>query len=191
VTAFTPTSPTTPTTPTPTTLTGTSVSTFVADPNSIEFQGRKAAVPDQPMMTAPRGSLPGESILTFGVRQGCGFVTLSCQGLTDRQFQQILAHLLELARRVNGNLALDATLVRPFNCYLINALIDFHHRCRGMGGQLILMGLPAEAEEIVVSTGLTKLLKMTTSRDEAIAMFHNQAPTQGLWSRLFSGRRAA
>lgn len=170
---------------------GVSASNFLADPNAIEFQGRKAAVPDQPMMTAPRGSLPGESILTFGVRQGCGFVTLSCQGLTDRQFQQILAHLLELARRVNGNLALDATLVRPFNCYLINALIDFHHRCRGMGGQLILMGLPAEAEEIVVSTGLTKLLKMTTSRDEAIAMFHNQAPAQGFLSRLFSGRRAA
>lgn len=164
---------------------------LLADPNSVEFQGRAASIPDQPLVTAPRGSLPGESILTFGVRQGCGFVTLSCQGLTDRQYQQILAHLLELARRVNGNLALDATLVRPFNCYLINALIDFHHKCRHMGGQLILTGLPEDAHEIVTTTGLTKVLKMTPSREEAISLFHNQARPQGLLSRLFSGRRAA
>jgi len=135
--------------------------------------------------------LPGETILTFGVRQGCGFITLSSHALTDRETHGLVLHLLELARRVNGNLALDATLVRPFHCHWINSLISLHHKCRGMGGQLVLLGLPEDAHDIITSTGLTKLLKVTTSRSQAIDIFHNTRPATSLFSRLLPKRRAA
>ncbi len=135
---------------------------------------------DQPAQTAPRGSLPGESILTFGVRQGVGFVTLSAHALTDRQTAQLVTHLVDLARRVGGNLALDASLVRPFNCNWINSLIELHHKCKNMGGQLVVSGLPQDAMDIIVSTGLTKRLTVTHSRESAMQVFIDARDSGGV-----------
>lgn len=146
-------------------------------------------IKEQSNETAPRGSLPGESILTFGVRQGVGFVTLSAHALSDRQTSQLVRHLVDLARRVGGNLALDATLVRPFNCNWINSLIELHHKCRNMGGQLVVSGLPQEAMDIIVSTGLTKRITVTSSRESAMQVFVDARSGGGVLS--WFKRRAA
>ena len=87
----------------------------------------------------------------------------------------------DLARKVQGNIALDLTLVKPLNCAWINHIITYHHRCRNLGGQLVIAGLPVDAADILRTTGLDKKLIMSATREDALRYFQTgEDPKPGL-----------
>jgi anti-anti-sigma regulatory factor len=143
------------------------------------------------MQAVEQSALPGETVLTFGIRHGAGFVTLAAADLSQRELANMFKQLDDLARKVQGNLALDLTLVKPLNCAWINGLIDYHHRCKSMGGQLVIAGLPADAADILRTTGLDRKLIISASRGDALRHFRmGEESRPGLlgWLR---GRKAA
>lgn len=143
------------------------------------------------MQAAQPPALPGETVLTFSIRHGAGFVTLAAADLNHRELGQLLSHLQDLARKVQGNIALDLVMVRPLNCAWINGLIDYHHNCRELGGQLVIAGLPPDAADIMRTTGLDKKLIMSATREDALRYFRTgEDPRPGLLSWL-KGRKAA
>ncbi|GDX98112.1 hypothetical protein LBMAG48_05160 [Phycisphaerae bacterium] len=133
------------------------------------------------MQALVESTLPGETVLTFGIRHGAGFVTLAAAELNQRELVGMFNHLNDLARKVQGNIALDLTLVKPLNCAWINHIITYHHRCRNLGGQLVIAGLPVDAADILRTTGLDKKLIMSATREDALRYFQTgEDPKPGL-----------
>lgn len=145
------------------------------------------------MRVALESKLPGESVLTFGMARGVGFITLSAQHLSDREIQQVVAHIATLSRKTNGSLALDIQLVRPFNCAWINALIELDASCRELGGSLVLASVPDEAFDILRATGLDRKLAIAANRAEALSMLEPAGASQGLlgWLKHWATRKPA
>jgi anti-anti-sigma regulatory factor len=137
------------------------------------------------MQAIEQSTLPGETVLTFSIRHGAGFVTLAASDLTPRELAQLHNQLNDLARKVQGNIALDLTLVKPLNCAWINSLIDVHHGCKNLGGQLVIAGMPPDAADILRTTGLDKKLIMSATREDALRYFRTgEDPRPGLLSWL-------
>lgn len=141
------------------------------------------------MQTIVESGVPGESIVTFGVRGNAGVCTLSASNLSDHELQAVYRQMVELARRCDGRMVLDATMVRPLHCKWINSLLDLHHWCRGMGGQLIIAGLPTDAEDVIRTTGLARHLHLVPSREDGVRALTSRAPKLGLLDWIF-GRAA-
>jgi anti-anti-sigma regulatory factor len=142
------------------------------------------------MRTIVESGVPGESIVTFGVRNSAGVLNLTANSLSQRDIEVLFKQILALAQRVDGRLVLDATMVRPLNCTWINCLLDLHYRCQHAGGQLVIAGLPADAEDIIRSTGLTKTLVLVDSREDGVQLLNGGGAKTGLLDWLL-GRRAA
>jgi anti-anti-sigma regulatory factor len=136
-------------------------------------------------------ALSSETVLTFGIRRGAGFATVAANNLSPHEVKQLFMHLDELARKVQGNLAVDMAMVNPMNCGWINAMIELHQRCKSLGGQFIVAGLPADAADIVRSTGLDKKLMLSSTGEDAMRFYRlNETPKVGLLGKLL-GQRAA
>lgn len=138
-------------------------------------------------------ALPGESVLTFGVRQGAGFVTLAARDLSPHQATAVLNHIAGLTQRVSGCLVLDITMVRPVNCSWINGLIDLDQRCRHQGGMLVLAGVPDDAQQVIEATGLAKVLAIAPTRADALELLTRRTrPAHAglsVWNLLRLGRK--
>ncbi len=141
------------------------------------------------MQTIVESGVPGESIVTFGVRGHAGVCTLSASNLSDHELQSVYRQMVDLTRRCEGRMVLDATMVRPMHCKWINTLLDLHHWCRGMGGQLIIAGLPSDAEDVIRTTGLTRHLTIVGSREDGVRALTSRTPKSGLFEWIF-GRAA-
>ncbi len=141
------------------------------------------------MQTIVDSGVAGESVVTFEVRSHAGVLILSAVDLTDHEMQVLFQQILDLTRRVEGRLVLDATLVRPLNCGWINRLIDLHHRCSTMGGRLVIAGLPADAEDVIRSTGLTRHLSLVSTREDGVKLLSTRNGRGSILEWLF-GRAA-
>jgi len=132
----------------------------------------------------------GESVLTFGVRDNAGFVTLAAGWLGPTEVKALLDHVGDLGQRVGGNMVLDVAGVQPFDCTWINALIGLTVRCKRMGGRLVLVGVSDDANDIIRSTGLTKMLDVGVSRESALAELQRSG-SGGLLDRIKGRTKAA
>jgi anti-anti-sigma factor len=143
------------------------------------------------MRTNIVGETTGESIVSFSMRSGVGEAVVAGDALQDREVPVIMRQLVDMAKRSDGRLVLDATSLRPFSCTWINALIELDQRCRAMGGQLAISGLGCEASDLIRSTGLEKRLRLVVSRADGIKILRQGQARSTLFDRLFGREQAA
>ncbi len=141
------------------------------------------------MQTIVASGLPGETIVTFGMRGSAGVCTLSATNLSEHELQTVYRQLIDLTKRCEGRMVLDASMIRPLHCTWINSLLDLHHWCRGMGGQLIIAGLPEDATDMLRSTGLMRHFTLAETREDAVRTLNSKGAKFGLLDRLL-GRAA-
>lgn len=141
------------------------------------------------MQTIVESGVPGESIVTFGIRGSAGVCTLSACNLSDHELQAVYRQMVDLTKRCEGRLVLDATMVRPMHCKWINTLLDLHHWCRGMGGQLIIAGLPTDAEDVIRTTGLSRHFSLVPSREDGVRALNSRGSKSGFFDWIL-GRAA-
>jgi len=98
-------------------------------------------------------------------------VSLTCPAIREHQAHVLGRYLQELCDDVTGRVVLEVTGVAQFSCAWINTLLSLTHRCRAMGGNLVILGMPAQDERMLRSTGLDKHLYLRPSRSAAFAEF--------------------
>ncbi|MFZ4575705.1 MAG: STAS domain-containing protein [Phycisphaerales bacterium] len=104
-------------------------------------------------------------------RSGVAVVNLVARSLRERQAFILQPHLNQVCDEYDGRLVIDASRVEQFTCAWVNCLITLSRRCRTLGGDLIIAGVPRYARDLFESTGLDKHLHLATTPEHAFAEF--------------------
>lgn len=112
-------------------------------------------------------SLP-ETMFTLSRVGNAAVVSLTCPAIREKQAQTLGRYLRDLSDQVQGRIVLEVAGVGSFSCAWINELLRLTQRCRSMGGNLVLSGMPERDARVLRSTGLLQHLCLMNSRSEAI-----------------------
>lgn len=120
-----------------------------------------------------------QSLCETTCRSGVGFVSMTARSVRERQTAALQPHLNAICDEYDGRMVIDASRVDQFTCAWVNCLIGLSRRCRTLGGELMIAGVPRFARDLFASTGLDKHLHMVTSADHALGEFG--LPTVAPW----------
>lgn len=120
------------------------------------------------MTMEPDAFVLPQSLCTTTVRGNVALVNLTTRALRERQAAALLPHLNHICDEFDGRVVIDASRVDQFTCAWINTLIGLTRRCRTLGGDLFVAGLPRYARDLFHKTGIEQHLHMVTSPDHAL-----------------------
>jgi len=110
-----------------------------------------------------------ETMFTLSRVGDVAVVNITCPAIRERQAEVLGRYLSDLCAQVEGRLILELSGVGSFACAWINELLRVTRRCRSMGGQLVLTGMPLRDVRVLESTGLAKHLCLAKSRADALS----------------------
>lgn len=111
--------------------------------------------PEGPSIPIDLPPLP-KSLMTVEDINGMHFARIDIPAVRERQAYVLTDPLCGLADRANGRVTLDLTKVAAFSCAWINVLLTVSKRCKSKGGNLTLVGVSLQAQQLLRQMGLQK-----------------------------------
>lgn len=127
---------------------------------------------------SPLEALAEQSVIIDQERGIC-VATVAEQHLRDHLAAIVGNKLLEAAHRCNGRLIVKHDLVRDFSSAWINELLQLSTHCSGLGGHLVICGLPETGMTILQTTGLDKRLHIAETENLARETFALRSRDEG------------
>lgn len=110
-----------------------------------------------------------ETMFTLSRVSDIAVLNVTCPAIRERQAQVLGRYLSELTGHTGGRIVLEVGGVGSFSCAWINELLSVTRRCRAMGGDLVLLGMPLRDWRVLETTGLSRHLTLTRSRTDALS----------------------
>lgn len=144
-----------------------------------------------PTPTLPRlaDHLSDQAVLSYA-QEGCdegsaleagvGLVMLQASRLSPDDVWCLARHLCDLADQTAGRLIVDVEHVFPLDCTWLDVFVSLHQHCVAQRGVLVLVGLPSDALDMLVSSGVAACLCLADHHDDALDRVWRQAPKPGL-----------
>lgn len=134
----------------------------------------------------------GKPALTrISVRSGVTFVVIQAASVRERQAQLVAEDLHRAADAGGGRVAVCLSDVTDLCTALINVLMTAAHRCRAMGGRLVVFGLSRELVDLFRSTGLDKRITLARDCAHALRRMQPRESARRWFAWPWASRRAA
>jgi anti-anti-sigma factor len=102
------------------------------------------------------------------VRGGVTFLVVQSNSIREHQSGVVDRELRGLEGQTAGRVAMCLSEVDDMCSAFINTLIESDHRCRQMGGKLVVFGLNHELQRLFRTTGLHKRLNVVRDCNQAL-----------------------
>jgi len=83
----------------------------------------------------------------------CAVARVACRQLRDAEAQRALTHLTATAAGAQGRLVLSCESVSGMSLNAARSVATLSHRCRDLGGRLVVLGLSRDELKMVRSFG--------------------------------------
>lgn len=115
-------------------------------------------------------------------------VILSCPAVREWQASVLSGYLSDIVETNKGRVVLDVSGIFQFTIAWLNSLISLADRCRELGGEFIVVGMPRMGQRMMREAGLIKKLRLAESGIAALAMLEASsiAPWRRAVARLLS-----
>jgi len=115
-------------------------------------------------------------------------VILSCLAVRELQASVLSGYLADVVEANKGRVVLDVSGIFQFTCAWLNSLICLADRCRELGGEFVVVGMPRMGRTMMRDAGLTKKLLLADSGQQALGMIVDTsvAPWRRAMARLLS-----
>jgi anti-anti-sigma regulatory factor len=107
-------------------------------------------------------------------------VILSCPAVREWQASVLSGYLSDVVETNKGRVVLDVSGIFQFTIAWVNSLILLADRCRELGGEFVVVGMPRIGRTMMLEAGLTKKLRLADNGQEALAMLESSV---GPWRR--------
>lgn len=115
-------------------------------------------------------------------------VILSCPAVREWQASVLSGYLADVVEGNKGRVVLDVSGIFQFTIAWVNSLISLADRCRELGGDFVVVGMPRIGRRMMREAGLTKKLRLADSGQQALSMLEDSsvAPWRRAVARLLS-----
>lgn len=112
-----------------------------------------------------------DTMFTLSRAGNVAVVSLTCPAIREHQSQVLGRYLQELCDGVAGRLVLEVAGVSQFSCAWINTMLSLTQRCKAMGGNMVILGMPEKDARTLRGTGIDRHLCLRPTRSAALAEF--------------------
>ncbi len=97
-------------------------------------------------------------------------IRLTAEWTQSQHLDQLRRTLLELATGDDApRVAVDVSALERINAHLLGLLVQFQHRYRAQGGQIVLAGATAQLQDLLTVTHLASILATEPTLQQALA----------------------
>jgi anti-anti-sigma regulatory factor len=97
-----------------------------------------------------------------------GLVMLHATRMSPEDVWYLTRHLSDLSDQTEGRLIVDVEHVFPLDCTWLDALLSLHQHCVTRHGMLVLVGLPGDALDMLIASGVAGCLCLADHHDDAM-----------------------